>query len=171
MQKIVARPLLQKAFAPFGEVIEKGLSEQILINNNKCIRHHALATADVVGEGCSVIINIFSGQAYAVPHTVSMVERHPLGSQAFFPLGRHDWLVIVCEDEQGRPVRPQAFLAAAHQGVNIARNVWHGVLTPLTEDCDFLVVDRGGPGNNLEEFHFTDDGAILVELPSKSVQS
>jgi len=33
-------------------------------------------------------------------------------------------------------------------------NTWHGVLTPLEAESDFLVVDRGGPGNNLEEYVF-----------------
>jgi ureidoglycolate lyase len=33
-------------------------------------------------------------------------------------------------------------------------NTWHGVLTPLEAYSDFLIVDRGGEGNNLEEHHF-----------------
>ena len=39
------------------------------------------------------------------------------------------------------------------QGVNYPRNRWHGVLTPIGEAQDFLVVDRGGDGTNLEECH------------------
>ena len=31
-------------------------------------------------------------------------------------------------------------------------NTWHGVLTVLDKEADFIVVDRGGDGNNLEEF-------------------
>jgi ureidoglycolate lyase len=38
--------------------------------------------------------------------------------------------------------------------VNYPRNLWHGVLTPLGESQDFLVIDRGGDGVNVEEFHF-----------------
>ena len=33
-------------------------------------------------------------------------------------------------------------------------NTWHGVLTPLERDSAYLVVDRGGEGDNLEEHHF-----------------
>jgi ureidoglycolate lyase len=36
----------------------------------------------------------------------------------------------------------------------MAMNTWHGVLTPLGEVTDFLIIDRGGDGNNLEEYFF-----------------
>ncbi|MGI9355898.1 MAG: ureidoglycolate lyase [Rhizobiaceae bacterium] len=154
MKHIPIEPLTKEAFAPYGELIEKIGSEQIMINRGKCIRHHALAIAEVAGDEASVVISIFAGQPYALPHVLDMVERHPLGSQAFYPLGDKEWLVIVCEDESGVPVEPRAFRALPHQGVNLKRNQWHGVLTPLHEPSDFLVVDRGGPGDNLVEYDF-----------------
>lgn len=154
MKTISIEPLTKETFAPYGEVIEKSDAEKITINRGKCVRHHALATADVTGEGGNVIVSIFTGQPYALPHTLDMVERHPLGSQAFYPLGSSEWLVIVCHDTEDTPVEPKAFLASPDQGINIKRNQWHGVLTPLRKQSDFLVVDRGGPGDNLEEYHF-----------------
>jgi ureidoglycolate lyase len=164
MKTLVAAPLTKDAFAPYGEVIEKSGSESFLINNGKCRRHHALAKVDVVGEGAEVIVSLFSGTPYALPHTVELVERHPLGSQAFYPLGQNDWLVIVCSDADGTPVDPQAFVASSAQGVNLKRGVWHGVLTPLYQPSDFLVVDRGGQGDNLEEVHLGDDQKFQVVL-------
>lgn len=157
MKTIIAQTLTADAFRPFGEVIEIGAGEQIAINRGKCIRHHKLATADVEGE---VGLSIFAGQPYALPHIVDLVERHPLGSQAFYPLGKQSWLVVVCEDESGKPVRPEAFLASAGQGVNIARNIWHGVLTPLYEPSQFLVMDRVSDGPNLEEFDLREPFAV-----------
>ena len=154
MKHVPIEPLTKEAFAAYGEVIEKAGSESFAINRGRCIRHHALATADVTGDGAIVAINIFAGQPYGLPHMLDMVERHPLGSQAFYPLGNKEWLVIVCEDESGQPVNPKAFLASPEQGVNLKRSQWHGVLTPLHEPSDFLVVDRAGEGNNLEEFFF-----------------
>ncbi len=154
MRSVSIQPLTGDAFAPYGDVIEKAGSQQLTINRGKCVRHHALTVADVIGADANVVINIFSGQPYDLPHTLDMVERHPLGSQAFYPLGDKDWLVIVCEEEDGRPVRPEAFLASSDQGINLKRNQWHGVLTPLHEPADFLVVDRAGDGDNLEEFFF-----------------
>ena len=70
--------------------------------------------------------------------------------------------MIVCPDESGRPGEPRAFITRPGQGVNYARGTWHGVLTPIGEPQDFVVVDRGGDGNNLEEFHFPDPYEITV---------
>jgi ureidoglycolate lyase len=92
-----------------------------------------------------------------------MVERHPLGSQAFVPLSPRPFLVVVCHDENGTPGKPHAFITQPGQGVNYPRNSWHGVLTPIGEPQDFLIVDRGGAGNNLEEFFFSDPYEIQLQ--------
>jgi ureidoglycolate lyase len=83
-----------------------------------------------------------------------MVERHPLGSQAFLPMGADPFLVIVAADEDGTPGAPKAFRTAPGQGINFARNTWHGVLTPLSPPGLFAVIDRIGEGANLEEHWF-----------------
>ena len=152
---IVAKPLTKGSFAPFGQVLEKEGAHSYLINRGNCTRHHDLAKVETIGEAARTLISIFTAKPFAYPHTLDLVERHPLGSQAFYPLSGHPWLVIVCPDEGGKPGTPVAFEARADQGVNIGRNVWHAVLTPLVAVSDFLVVDRGGEGNNLEE-HFLD---------------
>ena len=159
---LTAIPLNREAFHPFGDVIEKGLGESYLINNDKCRRHHALSKVDHVGDDSHVLINIFSGEPYDLPLELKMVERHPFGSQAFYPLGPQPYLVIVSHDENGVPGPPSCFLAHHNQGINLKRNVWHGVLTPLFEPADFLVVDRGGSGNNLEEHFFTKPYRVSV---------
>jgi len=83
-----------------------------------------------------------------------MMERHPFGSQCFVPLKGRPFLVVVAQDEGGRPGKPQVFLARGDQGVNYRVNTWHYPLMALEEQSDFLVVDRDGPGNNLEEYFF-----------------
>src|SRR5262249_33163402 len=100
------------------------------------------------------LISLFRGKPYDLPLHLSLVERHPLGSQAFYPLSDRPFLAITAPDHAGTPGTPLAFITAPGQGVNIAMNTWHGVLTPLEETADFLVVDRGGEGNNLEEYRF-----------------
>lgn len=159
---IPAQPLTKEAFAPFGEVIEKRGSEQRLINNGKCIRHHDLATIDVRGDAARPVINIFAGTAYDLPLVLAMVERHPLGSQAFIPMHDRPFLVIVCPNENGTPGVPQAFVTEPGQGVNFPAGQWHGVLTPIGADGDFVVVDRDGEGNNLEEYFFEEPYLIEV---------
>ena len=75
-------------------------------------------------------------------------------------MSKRPFLVIVSEDRDNIPQTPVAFLTKPGQGVNIGQNIWHGVLTTLGEVSDFVVVDRGGPGNNLEEFFF-DEGFVV----------
>jgi ureidoglycolate lyase len=158
---IVAEPLTRLAFAPFGQVIEADPSTLHLINAGRTERFHDLARVELAGPGARPLISIFRGQPYELPLTLKLVERHPLGSQAFYPLSDRPFLVVVAEDLSGVPATPRAFLTAPGQGVNIAMNTWHGVLTPLEAESDFLVVDRGGDGNNLEEYNFSTPYLIL----------
>ena len=155
MNKIITpQPLTRAAFAPFGDVIDTEGGEHFKINGGKCVRHHALATAEATGDNARVVLNLFKATPYDFPLKLTMVERHPFGSQAFVPLSPRPFLVVVSADENGRPGTPNAFLTAPGQGVNYKRNLWHGVLTPIGEKQDFLVVDRAGDGVNLEEFFF-----------------
>ncbi|TCN32437.1 ureidoglycolate lyase [Sinorhizobium americanum] len=163
-------PLTKEAFAPFGSVIEADPASARLINGGNTERFHALAEADVVGEGARVIINIFRGQPRSFPYSIAMMERHPFGSQSFSPLHDRLWLAVVAEDEGGRPGRPRVFLAGGRQGVNYGRNVWHHPLMTVDAASDFLVVDRGGPGNNLEEFFYEEPFVILEPFSKESTR-
>jgi ureidoglycolate lyase len=151
-----ARPLTRAAFAPFGDVIETAGADMRLINGGTTERYHDLAHVDITGESARVLVNIFRGKFFAPPIDIKMLERHPLGSQGFFPLSGRRFLVVVAKDEGGRPGTPSAFLCQGHQGVNYARNIWHHPLISLDQTSDFLVVDRGGEGDNLEEHVFGD---------------
>jgi ureidoglycolate lyase len=155
-------PLTQQAYAPFGQVIETEGAHHYPINGGMTERYHDLAKVELGGVHPRPLISIARGQPYALPLTLSMVERHPLGSQAFYPLTQRPFLSIVAPDEGGIPGRPRAFLAAPGQGINMAMNTWHAVLTPLGETSDFLIIDRGGEGNNLEEYFF-DEPYLVVE--------
>ena len=155
-------PLTRDAFAPFGQVIEAEGAHHYPINSGNCERYHDLARVELGGVHARPLISLLHSKHFALPLTLSMVERHPLGSQAFYPLSAHPFLVVVAPDQSGVPGAPRAFLAGRGQGVNIAMNTWHGVLTPLQAEADFLCVDRGGEGNNLEEHFFADPWLILA---------
>lgn len=149
MTTINIRPITAEAFAPFGDLLKARPIPDKMINEGRCERHHALATVQR-GEG-EAIISIFRSQPVSLPYDCALLERHPLGSQAFMPLGPDAWLSVVAPDEGGRPGEPLAFLVPSGMGVNLRAGVWHGVLTPLDRAADFLVVDREGDGINLEE--------------------
>lgn len=149
MSTIRIEPLTAAAFAPFGEVLTPRATPDRMINAGRCERHHALATVE--RGGGEAIISLFRSQAVSLPYDCTLLERHPLGSQAFMPLGDRPWLSVVAPDDDGRPGTLRAFLVPAHTGVNLHAGTWHGVLTPLDQPADFLVVDREGTGTNLEE--------------------
>ena len=154
MPSLHTQPLTKSAFAPFGQVIETAGAHHYPINSGNCERYHDLARIELGGVHPRPMISLLHARGFSLPLDVPMVERHPFGSQAFYPLSPHPFLVVVAPDEGGVPGTPLAFLTAPGQGVNIAMNTWHGVLTPLGPEADFLCVDRGGDGNNLEEHFF-----------------
>ncbi|BAQ68858.1 ureidoglycolate hydrolase [Rhodovulum sulfidophilum] len=143
-----ALPITPEAFAPFGEVVETG-GDFKLINEGCCRRYSDLATLDILDGQPG--ISLFQAEIRALPHDCTLMERHPLGSQCFIPMQNAEFLVIVAPDEGGQPGTPSAFIAGPGQGVNIGRNVWHGVLCPISGSGLFAVIDRIGAGANLEE--------------------
>lgn len=159
---IRTEPLTREAFAPFGQVIAMDGAEHYPINGGNTERYHDLARVELGGVHARPLISIFRGKPFNFPIALAMVERHPLGSQAFYPLSDAPFLVIVAPDQSGTPGTPRAFLTAPNRGINIAMNCWHGVLTPLEAVSDFLVVDRGGEGSNLEEHHFATPWTITA---------
>ncbi|MGV0876787.1 ureidoglycolate lyase [Martelella sp. FLE1502] len=164
MTRLTLERLTPEAFAPFGTVIAPDPAKARMINGGTTTRFHELARAEALGEGAAVIINIFRGAARSFPYTVDMMERHPLGSQSFSPLSPRPFLVVVAEDEGGKPSIPRVFLAEGGQGVNYRANIWHHPLMALGESSDFLVVDRAGPGDNLEEYFYSDP--FIIEEPT-----
>lgn len=155
---VITQVLTAAAFAPYGDVLEVAGAPDKIINQGLCGRHHDKATLDFHGGRAG--ISVFNAQARALPYSLDMMERHPDGSQAFVPMHQNPYLVIVARDTNGTPDKPVAFLAAAGQGVNYHRNVWHGVLTPLHAPGLFAVIDRIGEGDNLEEHWFENNWTI-----------
>jgi ureidoglycolate lyase len=149
---ILIQSLTAEDFAPFGEVLEAAGDPDRIINQGLCGRWHDRARIDIRDGQAG--ISLFRSETRRLPYRLEMVERHPLGSQAFLPMSHDPFLVIVAPDEGGTPGRPRAFRTAPGQGVNIARNTWHGVLTPLHAPGLFAVIDRIGEGANLEEHWF-----------------
>ena len=147
-------PLTKEAFAPFGDVIETTGAEQLYINEGTTVRFHDLAALDLGQEGGRPLVSVFRATPRPIPIAVRMMERHPLGSQAFYPLAPEDWLVVVCAGGD-RPDQStlRCFRASGRQGVNYRAGTWHHPLLVL-QPQDFLVIDRGGPGDNLDEVWF-----------------
>lgn len=153
-------PLTRAAFGPFGDVIAADGTTHYPINQGFAERFHDLARIDTGLEGGATIVSLFRGEPRPSPIAINLVERHPLGSQAFYPLQDRDWLIVVAG--QASDLRSlRAFRATGRQGVNYARNAWHHPLLVLEPGSWFLIVDRKGPGDNLQEVWFTQAGVVL----------
>lgn len=148
-------PLTSQAFAPFGDVIELDGAHHFPINQGTTERFHDLANLELNNVGGKPIVSIFETNPRPLPIQLEVMERHPLGSQAFYPLQTKDWLVVVAKGKNPLAVQNlHAFRAAGRQGVNYAVNTWHHPLLVLDGTSRFLVIDRKGPGDNLEEVLF-----------------
>ena len=159
MIELAVRPLTPEAFAPFGDVLDVAGDPDKLINEGLCGRFHDRARIDVSDGRAG--LSLFNAEPRALPYELRMVERHPLGSQAFIPMHERPFLVCVAPDEHGRPGTPVAFQTAPGQAINFCKGKWHGVLTPLAAPGLFAVVDRIGPEANLEE-HWFDEPYLVT---------
>ena len=168
---LAIEPLTKQGFAPFGTVVERDGAEIRMINEGTTTRYHALSGVDVAAAGGVPILSIFAGTPRAAPIAISMMERHPLGSQAFMPLSDHDWLVVVAPTN-GDDSAPdfdglRCFQARGDQGVSYAPNVWHHPLL-VRQPQEFLIADRAGPDGeadsaNLQE-HWEDAPVAVIKL-------
>ncbi|MEA3117600.1 MAG: ureidoglycolate lyase [Paraburkholderia sp.] len=151
MKTLAIEPLTREAFAPFGDVIELEGARRIPINQGTTMRFHDLARIDVAHRGGRPLLNLFRAEPRELPFEVTMLERHPLGSQAFVPLTHIPYLIVVAPAGSLAAQQIRAFATRGWQGVNYAKGVWHHPLIALDSLSDFIVVDRGGEDHNCDE--------------------
>lgn len=160
---LILQPLKPDAFAPFGDVIEVGPQNRMIpINYGLTVRHHDLARIDVNAGGGRASMSIFRTQAVTLPFEVKIMERHPLGSQAFVMMTDNPYLIVVAPAGEFDATQLCAFRAEPGQGVNYHKGVWHHYCLGLNNVNDFLVVDREGEGDNCEEIELPED--LIVTL-------
>ncbi|MEM1273918.1 MAG: ureidoglycolate lyase [Pseudomonadota bacterium] len=160
---ITANALTSNAFVEFGDVLDTSGAPDTLINAGLCGRYHDRARMDF-GPNGRACLSLFQAEPRHLPYALDLLERHPDGSQAFIPMTQAPFLVIVAPDHDGMPGNPRAFLTAPGQGINLLRGTWHGVLTALSAPGLFAVIDRAGPGPNLQEHRL--DAPVLITAPT-----
>mgnify|MGYP003629570135 CR=1 FL=1 len=161
VKTIRPKPLTKQAFSAFGDVIEASDEAKIVeINNGFTQRYHDLAKVDVSDQGGHALINIFRSTPLAQPIAIKMMERHPHGSQAFIPLGNHPYLVVVAPVGDFDINQLAVFIANSRQGVNYHKGTWHHFCLALGGVSDFLVIDRGGKGDNCDVVELA--GSLII---------
>ncbi len=86
------------------------------INEGTTERFHDLAKVDVSTQGGRPLINVFRAQPRAWPIEIAMMERHPLGSQAFVPLSDAPYLIVVAPGRRSRSNEAKSVLDARLAG-------------------------------------------------------
>lgn len=161
---IVIEPLTAEAFAPYGDVIETTDRDHFPINEGRADRFDALALVDCEGSGKSPQISLVEARQYDLPETVTFLERHPFGSQAFIPVSSTPFLVVVAAPGETIDASSlKAFVSNGRQGINYHRNTWHHVMLTPFGDVTFIVVDRSDPGTNCVEHWYYEGKQPIIE--------
>ena len=136
-------------FSQFGDVISIKDIKPIEINNGYAKRYDGIANLNTSKDNGETTISIFSALKRNFPMKIDMMEKHPLGSQAFIPMKETTFLAFVAPNGDKPDLNKiEAFIIPPGIGINYKPGTWHFQLIS-TEDMNFLVVDRKGPGDNL----------------------
>ncbi|PSW19826.1 ureidoglycolate lyase [Photobacterium sanctipauli] len=161
METLKIEALTKEAFKPFGDVIETENSDFFFINDKTGKRFHQLTDVAVTDE-TSPFVSIIRAEGFKEKLTFSLLEKHPLGSQAFYPLKGEQFIVIVAEGEDEIDESTlRVFVTNGKQGVNYHKNVWHYLLFAWNEDTDFITVDRAGDDNCIVN-HLSKEYTVLL---------
>ena len=136
-------------FSEFGDVITTKDIKPLKINNGYAERFDGIANLNTKEKNGETTISIFSALKRNFPMKIDMMEKHPIGSQAFIPMKETTFLVLVApKDDKPEIEKIKSFIVPPGIGVNYKAGTWHFPLIS-TEDMNFLVLDRKGPGDNL----------------------
>jgi len=153
--------ITRENFAKYGDLISSNNINPIDINAGYATRFDNLANIDISKNEGKAIISIFSALKRVFPMKIDMMEKHPLGSQAFMPMKETTFLCLVAPPGQFPEIKKiQSFIIPPKTGINYKPGIWHFPLIS-TEDTDFLVIDRKGSGENLIIHHFKEEKIIL----------
>ena len=148
-------------FATYGDLISTNNVKPIDINNGYAKRFDNLANINTLKDQGQTIVSIFSALKRTFPMKIDMMEKHPLGSQAFIPMKETTFIVFVAPQNNKPEIEKiESFIIPPGIGINYKPGTWHFPLIS-TENMNFLVVDRQGPGNNLVIENLQKENIIL----------
>ena len=158
---IIPKKITKQNFSSYGDIISTEDITPIDINAGYAKRYDNLANINTSKENGESIVSIFSAIKRTFPMKIDMMEKHPLGSQAFIPMKETIFLVFVAPSGDKPDLdKLESFIIPKGIGINYNPGIWHFPLIS-TEDMNFLVVDRKGSGNNLIIENLEDKKIIL----------
>ena len=162
MEKIIKPVKINRSnFNTYGDLISTSDISSIDINAGYAKRFDNLVNLNTSKDGGKTIVSIFSALKRTFPMKIDMMEKHPLGSQAFIPMKETTFLCFVAPPGESPQIdKIQSFIIPPKTGINYKPGVWHFPLIS-TEDTNFLVIDRKGEGENLIIHKFEKENIIL----------
>ena len=153
--------ITRKNFAAYGDLVSSDNIKPIDINAGYAKRFDNLANINTSRDGGKTIISIFSTLKRTFPMKIDMMEKHPLGSQAFIPMKETNFIVLVAPPGDKPEIsKIESFVVSRGIGINYKPDIWHFPLIS-TENMNFLVMDRKGTGDNLIIYNFEKEKVIL----------
>ena len=155
------KQITKENFSKYGDLISTVNVKPTNINDGFAQRYDDLAKLDTIKDSGKTIVSIFSALKRSFPMKIDMMEKHPLGSQAFIPMDDTKFLVFVAPRGNKPNINKiQSFVVPKQTGVNYNAGIWHFPLISM-KNMNFLIVDRKGKGNNLVIYKFKKDKIIL----------
>jgi len=162
MEKIIKPIKITRInFAAYGDLISSDDIKPMDINAGYAKRFDDLTNISTSKDGGKTIVSIFSALKRNFPMKIDMMEKHPLGSQAFIPMKETTFLCFVAPPGESPEIdKIQSFIIPPKTGINYKPGIWHFPLIS-TEDTDFLVIDRKGNGENIVIHKFDKEKVVL----------
>ena len=158
---IIPKTITKENFSKFGDMITTKNIKPLDINNGYAKRYDDIAKINTSKDNGETTISIFSALKRTFPMKIDMMEKHPLGSQAFIPMKETTFIAFVAPNGDKPDLNKiEAFIIPPGIGINYNPGTWHFPLIS-TEDMNFLVVDRKGSGDNLVVENLEDKKIIL----------
>ena len=161
--KIIIKPkkITRKNFQKFGDLISIKKKKSININDGYAKRFDNLCRINTSSKKGKTIMSIFSAKKRKFPMNIKMMEKHPLGSQAFVPMNETTFLVFVApRGKRPNTKKIESFIVPKQTGINYKPGIWHFPLIS-SKNMNFLVIDRKGIGNNLVIHNFKNEKISL----------
>ena len=153
----------QKNFSQFGQLISTKNIKSENINTDTTKSFYDLVNIQILGNDHQCRVNIFKGKKRKFPLQINMLENHPFSSQAFIPLQKTTFIVVVAPISKIPDLNSiEAFKIPAEEGINFLPKVWHFPLITI-EDSNFLTIDKKDYKNNLEIYNFQNNHEIFLK--------
>ena len=160
--KLIIKEINKENFSQYGQLISTKDIVSENINTNTTKSFYDLVNIEILGKDNQCRINIFKAKKRKFHLEINMLENHTFSSQAFIPLEKTTFIVVVAPISKIPDLNLiEAFQVSEVEGINFSPKVWHFPLI-ATEDSNYLTIDKKKSKNNLEIFNFQNNDKIIL---------